>query len=353
MKRMLKPRPKTLVDEVKETTMEPEEEREYRDIHYLPNPEQTISSGSTLLDLACYGTRKRGGGVPGGMIIEIYGPSSSGKTAILVELATSAQNMGGDIRFDDPEARLDTEYARLYGLNLPKEKYTRSDTVKEMFKGLREWKPKPDVKNAICVSCQDSLAALSTEMEMDDEDKMGMKRAKDFSALLRKTCRMIKGNNWLVACTNQERDSQTGTVTPGGKGIPYYSSLRLRVYPDPRGGKITKVKTKGKAKIEQTIGIRAMCEVKKSSIDVPFRKAPVYIVFQHGIDDIWANLQWYKENTGSTKYLAVDREWQSVEKAIKHIEQNNLEADLRNMVIDLWEEIQAEFQPDRKKKVRF
>ena len=68
---------------------------------------QVLSTGSTLLDLAICGGRIRGGGIPGGMIVEIYGPSGSGKTAILTELAGSAQRNGGEARFDDPEARLE------------------------------------------------------------------------------------------------------------------------------------------------------------------------------------------------------------------------------------------------------
>ena len=94
---------------------------------------QTLSTGSTLLDLAISSGRKYGGGVPGGILIEIYGRSSSGKTSVLSELCGSAQADGGDIMFLDPEARLDEEYARTYGVNLPKNAYHQPDTVVEIF----------------------------------------------------------------------------------------------------------------------------------------------------------------------------------------------------------------------------
>ena len=155
--------------------------------------DKVISTGSSLLDLAISGGRIRGGGIPGGIIIEVFGPSGSGKTAILAELCASAQAKGGDICFLDPEARLDREYCLIYGLSLPDENYYRPDTVTEMFDLI--WKWEPPSSGTINVIAADSLAALSTEMEMEDEDKMGMRRAKEFSEGLRKTCRLIANNN--------------------------------------------------------------------------------------------------------------------------------------------------------------
>jgi RecA/RadA recombinase len=312
-----------------------------------------ISTGSTLLDLAITGTRRKGGGVPGGIIMEVFGPHSSGKTALLMEMAASVQARGGDVRFDDPEARLDKEYSEIYGVKLKAKNYYRPDTVREMFKGLWEWQPQPARKNAICMSGEDSLAALSTEMEMEDQDKMGMKRAKDFSEGLRKTCRLIANNNWLVACTNQERDSTDGhSTTPGGKGIPYYASLRIRIVQEYTKGKITKEKTIKGVKHQNVIGIRSMCEVKKSSIDVPYRKARVCIVFGLGIDDVRGNLEWWKEVNGLEKYEAVDQEYSHIDDAIRHIEQRGLENQLKEMVIDAWIELQEALRTDRKKKTR-
>lgn len=312
-----------------------------------------ISTGSTLLDLAILGTRRRGGGVPGGIIMEIFGPHSAGKTALLMEMAASVQARGGDVRFDDPEARLDREYSEIYGVQLKAKNYYRPDTVKEMFKGLWGWEPQPKRKGAICMSGEDSLAALSTEMEMESEDKMGMKRAKDFSEGLRKTCRKIAGNNWLIACTNQERDSTDGrATTPGGKGIPYYASLRIRIVQDFARGKIKREKTIRGVKHENIIGIRSVCEVKKSSLDIPYRKAPVYIVFGVGIDDVRANLEWWKQVNGLSKFEAVDREFQGIEDAIHHVELHNHENQLKEMVIEAWIELQEQLRIERKRKVR-
>jgi recombination protein RecA len=314
----------------------------------LPRPsDHIISTGSTLLDLAISGNRYRGGGIPGGILVEIYGSSGSGKTAILVDICASAQEDGGKVRFLDPEARLDKEYAEVYGMHLTKEDYHRPNTVTEMFDYIKNWKTNPDVINVIGA---DSLAALSTELELDKGDKMGMKRAKDFSTELRKLCRQIAAQNRLVLCTNQVRQGDYGDITPGGKAIPFYSSLRIKV---KQTGKIEKSKKLKDKAIKKITGIESDCEIIKNSLDSPFRKAPIRILFGVGIDDVGANLQWLKDTLGLSKYKAVDQEYQVLDVAIKYIEENDLEAQLREEVIELFAEIEEKFKPQRKPKKRF
>lgn len=308
---------------------------------------QVLSTGSTLLDLNLLGKRVHGGGMPGGIIVEIYGPSATGKTALLAELAGSCQANKGDVRFEDPEGRLDAEYSRIYGFELDKENYCRPDTVRELFEGLWKWEP-PNPK-VINVTCADSLAALSTEMEMDDQDKYGMKRAKDFSEGLRKTCRLIANNNWLVVCSNQERVGGT----PGGKGVPYHASIRIRLTPVYQKSKIKKQKKIGNKSIEKTIGIRSECTITKSSKDEPYRKCNISIIFGYGIDDIRENLIYIKEMTNSSKYICPDgTEYATIDKTISYIEDNDLEEELKTQVIELWYEIEEKFKMKRKNKRR-
>ena len=106
------------------------------------NFETIISSGSTLLDLAISGKRIRGGGIPGGILLEAFGPSQSGKTALLSEIAGAIERNGGENQFNDPEARLDKEFVRIFGLHIDKKNYYQPDTVSQLFKNAREWKPK-------------------------------------------------------------------------------------------------------------------------------------------------------------------------------------------------------------------
>jgi len=316
---------------------------------------QIISTGSTLLDLAISGGRVHGGGIPGGILIEIFGKSGSGKTVMLCEIAGNVQRAGGDVKFNDPEGRLDKQFAKIFDFKVREKDYSRPDKVPEVFKAVRNWKPEnPKVINALCA---DSLAALSTGLEMDNEDgdKMGMRRAKEFSEETRKTCRIIANSNLLMVCSNQIR--QTGASfgekykSPGGEAIPFYASLRLKT---ERIKKLTdKKKIKGQEH-KRVYGIQTEVEVYKSSIWKPYRTALIYIVFDYGIDDIRANLQFVKQCTSATQYtLDGNKELgTSMNVAIKRIEDDQLEKTLKENVIRLWEEIEQQFKIQRKRKRR-
>jgi RecA/RadA recombinase len=206
----------------------------------------------------------------------------------------------------------------------------------------------------------DSLAALSTQMEMDEEDKRGQRRAKEFSEGLRKTCRKIANEEWLMVCTNQIRQGDFGFVTPGGMGLPFYASLRIKLnYGKPQH--IVKKKKvnlsedpEAKPKeIEKVIGVKTKFTTVKNSIDDPHQEGFFYIVFGYGIDDIRTNLQYMKEKRGETTYDAVQKRFQSLDDACVFVEQEGLEKELRTNVIKMWERIQREFQIPRLPKKRF
>lgn len=319
------------------------------------NFELVYSTGSTLLDLSISGGREETGGrggVPAGIVIEVFGKSSAGKTALVVELAKSVQDDGGSILYVDPEARLDHEYARMYGLNLPKENYYKPDTVTEMFDIIWNWKTDPNKGHLLAA---DSLAAFSTDMELEGEDKMGMRRAKEFSQGFRKTCRMIQKNNWIIACTNQQRTGPHGDFTPGGAAAEFHASLRIKLAPAYPQKYIKKEITVEKKKISETIGVITTCTIDKSSLDNPYRTANIYIIFGYGIDDIRGNLQYTKEYTGSDSYGCdvLEEGVGTMPKAIQLIEERGLESALRDRTVELWHSIQDKLKVDRKRKVRF
>lgn len=318
-----------------------------------------VSSGSTLLDLCISGTRIKGGGMPGGILVEIAGEAGLGKTALLEELCRTVQKQGGQVRFLDPEARLDQQYAKIYGINISSDKfdYHRPDTVSGMFDLIWDWKPvNPKVINLIA---SDSLAALSTDLELSEKgDKMGMRRGKEFSEGLRKTCRMIEKNGWIIACSNQLREGEKGVFTPGGKGVPYYASLRIWLtMPKKKGMKHQIDKTKKIMLDEETevnhtkiIGINSWATIIKSSVDDPFRNCHIPIMFKHGVDDIRANLQYLKDMFKYSTYNAITKKFQSLDDAVQHIEDNDLEEELKGQVIDVWNTLEGAFEVKRKPK---
>lgn len=344
---------KTLSTQIKEHVKEaPKKKSELQG-----NTETMISTGSTLLDLAITGGRVYGGGLPGGIFVEVFGPSGSGKTVLLCEIAGSVQRTGGDVRFDDPEARLNKQFAKMFDFDTKDLEYDTPDKVTDIFANIRKWEPKTDGK--IHGTFTDSLAALSTDTEInkDEGDKMGMRRAKEFSEGFRKNARILKQKNYLMVCSNQVRENQDATnkfapkyKSTGGFAIGFYSSLRLRAT-NPE--KISKeIKFNGKV-VKGVIGVRTIFEVFKSSVWMPFRKAPVTIIFDYGVDDIRENLQYIKDYTKNTMYMIKDIKLNaSLDKSIKMVEDQNLEDVLKEEVIKLWSLIQSKFESDRKKKKR-
>lgn len=317
--------------------------------------DNVVSTGSTLLDLAISGGRFKEGGIPLGILVEIFGPSGTGKTVLLCQIAGNMQGMDGKIMFHDPEARLDKQFASMFGLKHEKIEYIIPDTVPEVFKAVREWVPEDRKDEGTPHGVfADSLAALSTDMEMakDEGDKMGMRRAKEFSEELRKTCRIITQQNVLVICSNQIRQNlDAGPYgqrykSPGGEAIGFYSSLRLRCL-SPQKLKV-KRSVRGTAH-ERVIGIKTNIEVFKSSVWKPYNTAEVFILFDYGIDDIRANLRYLKTNTKNTVYQVGDEKLgKSLDQAIRKVEEDDLERELKAEVIELWNEIEEKFVEERK-----
>jgi protein RecA len=318
--------------------------------------ETVISTGSTLLDLAISGGVFKEGGIPGGILVEIFGPSSAGKTVMLCELAGGIQRQGGKVMFRDPEGRLNTQFAKMFGFKVEDADYSQPDTVPELFEPVRKWSPetKPGIINGVFA---DSLAALTTKMEMDDADKYGMRRAKEFSEECRKTCRILAKQKLLMVCSNQVRQNiDAGPygekyTTPGGVSIGFYSSLRLRCH-SPKKVKVEK--KVGSGTISRVVGVETQVEVYKSSVWEPFHTAPLVINYGYGIDDIRSNLEFIKKTRGTTYYMLNENERLGtiLERSIKIVEEGGLEEIVKREVIQLWREVEDKFKVKRAEKRR-
>lgn len=330
--------------------------KESKSPEYEGDSSLIVSTGSTLLDLAISGGRFHKGGIPAGILVEIFGPEGSGKTVMLCEIAGAVQRAGGKVMFKDPEARLNKQFASMFGLNVDEIDYSNPDKVPEVFAPIRTWEPEPEgVAHGIFA---DSLAALSTDLEMDGKegDKMGMRRAKEFSQELRKTCRVLAQKKFLMVCSNQIRQNvdagpyENPSVTPGGKAIPFYASLRLRCS-TPRKLKYSKMI--GKKEVDHVYGVETNIEVVKSSVWKPYRQATVHIIFDYGIDDIRGNLRYLKQFSSSTVYtIGEEKLDKSLERSIQIVEENGLEESLREEVIKTWNEVEETFHTERKPKSR-
>lgn len=339
---------------------------------------QLISTGSLLLDLAISGGVSRYGGLPGRIIIQIFGPNSTGKTTIMSEVLGHVQRAGGAYLVRDPEARLSASYCKTFGVVLDQDEIIRSGDITSIFETLvgpleeskgktlrntaKAWTPDPAKINIYAV---DSLAALASRMEIQQGDKLGQRRAKDFSEGFRIVSDHIYKHNILMLCTDQIRDNVGGygptQKTGGGHAVGYYASLRIGL--KKTRDIIKEIKLPGMASAEKvTIGIEVEAHVRKSSIDRPFRTAPIRLLFNYGIDDIGSNLQWLKAHgameehpTDPSKkpgYVTSGKNFGSLDAAIAYVETNNLENDIRDQVISVWQSIEAQATPERKPKIR-
>lgn len=344
---------KKLSEQMKRKVTNPPE----KEAPFKGNTELMVSTGSTLLDLAISGLRVRGGGLPAGVLVEIFGPSGAGKTVMLQEIGGIIQSKGGQLIFNDPEARLNPEFAKKFDLRVDEMEYYAPDTVPELFKAVREWDV--DTTTTINGIMADSLAALSTDMEMekDEGDKMGGRRAREFSEQLRKAARIIKNNNYLMVCSNQIRETMNAMpfaekyTAPGGKAIGFYSSVRLQITPVK---KLMKEVTYKGNKIKEQIGVRSEVYVYKNSVSEPAKRALLTIDFKYGIDDIRENLQFIKDYSKDSFYtLGGEKLNNSLFKSCEMIEEKSLEKELREEVINQWEEIQKLYVVERKPKKRF
>src|SRR5574344_2542895 len=188
---------------------------------------QVVSTGSLGLDVAL-GV----GGLPRGRVIEIYGPESSGKTTLTLQVIAEMQKLGGTCAFIDAEHALDTQYAQKLGVNLSDLLISQPDTGEQALEIVDSLAR----SGAVDLIVIDSVAALTPKAEIEGEmgDQLPGLQARLMSQALRKLTANIKRTNTLVIFINQIR-MKIGVMfgnpetTTGGNALKFYSSVRIDI----------------------------------------------------------------------------------------------------------------------------
>ena len=247
-----------------------------------------LSTGSTVLDTIISNDAEAPGGIPVGKLVEISGEAATGKSLLSYMILKDCQDRGGIPVLIDTENAANWSFLRLLGIKSQDEGgnlvYLQPETIEEVFQAIEEIvrRIRENDKSKLCCIVWDSIAGTSTKAEIQGEygdSTIGL-GARLIGQGLRKSIRFIGNQRIALVFLNQVREKIGGvvfgdpTISPGGKAVPFFSSVRVKLY------------SGGKVKVGQdTIGVGIKPKIIKNRLGPPHREAILKMYFNRGLID--------------------------------------------------------------------
>ena len=251
-----------------------------------PETKEWLSTGSTILDTIISNNIDADGGIPVGKLVEISGEAASGKSLLSYMILKDCQDKGGIPVLIDTENAANEDFLRLIGLEFYPEGslvYIQVDSIEGVFKAIEDIirRIRENDKDKLCCIVWDSVAGTSTDAEIQGDygDATVGLAARLIGQGLRKIIRFIGTQRVSLVFLNQIRQKfgvffGDDTVTPGGKAIPFFAAVRIRLY---SGGKVKAGK--------DVLGVGIRPKIVKNRMGPPHREADLKMYFNRGLID--------------------------------------------------------------------
>ena len=251
-----------------------------------PETKEWLSTGSTILDTIISNDIDAEGGIPVGKLVEISGEAASGKSLLSYMILKDCQDKGGIPVLIDTENAANEDFLRLIGLEFYPEGslvYIQVDSIEGVFKAIEDIirRIRENDKDKLCCIVWDSVAGTSTDAEIQGDygDATIGLAARLIGQGLRKIIRFIGTQRVSLVFLNQVRQKigvffGDDTVTPGGKAIPFFAAVRIRLY---SGGKVKAGK--------DVLGVGIRPKIVKNRMGPPHREADLKMYFNRGLID--------------------------------------------------------------------
>ena len=251
-----------------------------------PETKEWLSTGSTILDTIISNDADANGGIPVGKLVEISGEAASGKSLLSYMILKDCQDKGGIPVLIDTENAANEDFLRLIGLEFYPEGslvYIQVDSIEGVFKAIEDIirRIRENDKDKLCCIVWDSVAGTSTDAEIQGDygDATVGLAARLIGQGLRKIIRFIGTQRVSLVFLNQVRQKigvffGDDTVTPGGKAIPFFAAVRIRLY---SGGKVKAGK--------DVLGVGIKPKIVKNRMGPPHREAELKMYFNRGLID--------------------------------------------------------------------